>query len=853
MPPPTSPDWPESQRTPSTRHIRLIRPALSWAHFNPLNHISAQIMSLDEHVLSGAYFPDTDRMGGSLRYEVDSPNRSDSAETSSSSYDSSSSSQGEDMAQDIASFRHRFEGRESRALDDVTRVLSGIVNEDNSFSDILLSNSPTSGESDNSPVANDSTGVDEQAGPGSSTEGFSIPDAIISNEDSPENHDSSEGSISGTEFPQTSQISPIHRRLLLSSARQNMTNENTIIDSRGIGTSIPDRGMNPIFDGVPLRRQNAIRRRTSSAPTGINEKSISTLKKNLKNILKAIKQQDPSFGASPLFTDRHLWNNSSNVVSKPRCCPHHDYVSLNENLNSVKFFRQPHKLWKSKSFNDGRNTKLPETFSKQILKRACTFDSSDKKRKRIGNGICDKNASVFLCSELGESIYADYLTDSDKDRILSGFSSSYLRSGSSFSVAMDPLQRRSHDVLGLTFSEVCQESSNLNGFFQPLTSDENQNIGNLRNLMSILVGETRMDDGKLLKDTLDEIFKVIGSFCKLPSSKKLDTQFKIPFVGTLIDFKKNDLRFLKDKSDDLGINQRAKNDRIKFQLGEWLRIKPFSDLSESFLLNKLRFAIRCLQFYSDIPKKHQKTIYGFCKTMLDESWLLTKNFASIRSAKIPIIEKSFVLSESELSTEPGERKLPRLGESPFTRKWNSEICDKLGNFVSCTDSCLLNLQLNYVLFTVEVDIYAAVNSMLSIVSKALPDDSSQPLLKIMTRRLKDGGLATKAKKSTLVCSLNRKTGGLELSRAPSETDFKVPISRRRHFSSGNTSYSVRSSNGGAVGVSSTLPHDSVRQQSSAEPSNAMRKRQSSIIYGVPKKGNPVACIWKNERGSSSFV
>lgn len=820
MPPPISSEWSDSSRpNTNTNTRRLLQPIYPWDR--DLAHTGVQALS-DEHG------PDPFDM---------SSQESDSDDLSSSLSDSLSSERHRRITASsaLAAFRRRYEALhlENSELE-IARALAAMSgSEDGHLSD-----------SDSS-IINTQYEVRNYATNSESEDIESSDESVAQHDNATQSDDNSDGLGSGSEpeMPTLPRTIFQTRDLILSAVSGNSAIENIVALRRLQSFMQLDEPL-PITEGVPLRRQNAIRGVSSSLLGPLHEYKIELLRKDMRRLLRDIKAADSSFGTCPLFEDRHIWNDEMFPVLHS-CCPQHEDLSLNSDMTALLLHRKRSRhIWKHRLAPQGDPA---SPFLKQ-LKRKCSFDTNpNKKRKKLGESLgVQEKSQTHLVHNSGDTISGEHLSDSNKDDILKGISSSFLKGGSSFTINFGAEQSIFSDVMGLTFSEVCHETSRVSGFFRPAGFGPRLNIRCFQQFMLSFADNTKMDDGGSFRDIVSELFDELNCLEKSPDYGKVDTQIMIPFLGDLIDFQKNDLRYVSGQEDGTALNPHAINDQILFQMGEWLKLKPFSHLSETFFLKQLRFGIRSLKIFSSIPKRYKKEIYNFCKDIVDQSWFLTKHFELLSEIKIPIIEKSFVEFQRENSDE-GKR--PRLGVTPFIRRWNSEIYRKLGDFACCADSCLLNLQLNYVLFKVEVDVYAAMELALKTLSKFLPQKIEKKIRRKFLKYGKEGKYSSKSRKTTLICSLDRKTGRVELLKTRSEAEFKIPFSRRRYFS-------VRESTNSGPNEDSTPTVLNV--------SNVLQRPQDRLIYssvisesrlmtGFPKKGSPVSSYSNSKDEFNCFI
>ncbi|OBA23585.1 hypothetical protein METBIDRAFT_9833 [Metschnikowia bicuspidata var. bicuspidata NRRL YB-4993] len=826
MPLPIFADWASSRRS-SALHRHQEQPR----NFRAPHSWELDIVD-DMNLLSGTFPSDFDSVGGMLRYPVVSSQESNSEDSSSSSSDDLSLEQDTNERVELDASRRRHE------------VLP-TMNLTRSSSFLAAAQEDRLSDSHDSPIPSEL--IEEERELLSLMGRRRFPAAGILRGDAFRFPEVTDRPLGNSDFTVQPRLPFITRRLLLSSARQNTRNENTLIDMHHDNNTMQPGGPGLVSEAVPLRRQNAIRRLTTSLPSATFNKKASSLKKMLKKFLQSIKEHDPAFGTSPLFTDNHIWNNSLFPISHYRS-QQNDPYSIEDDMNYVLLWQKSRNRWQKNIVVDD-----PEqgAFHDMRMKRKYALETSStrkkmKSRSSSNAGLENKKYSSFRDHRNGDSIFLSELSRANKILILNGLLSSLFRSGSKFSVGFDPLLPSGHDVLEMAMTNVCHGDAQLDGFFQPAADNDNRNLFHLKIFLTILIGNTRMNDGRLLRDLLEVLFCAIASPKMLSDSQKKRFNFRIPFTGALINFKDQDLRFLQGDNDDGSVTQRSSNSRIGLQMAEWLKINPFTQLTEAFFLNRLKFSINCLKNLPEIPKKHQKAIFEFCKNLIDESWLLTKSFSLLRLSQIRAIKNSFESYERNFAGESRQVNFSRSTENNFIRKWNSELCNKLGDFAGCADSCLLNLQLNYVLFTVEIDIHKSVSAILDTISRDLPPSVDRELLTEIVSTHQKERVANEKSRTILICSLDRKTGRLELLKVDSDADFKIPGAPRRY----SVAHDPSDSYGGTPWANlnnSNIPHEGT---SFPYPPTFGER---DIMFGVPKQGSADVTNWKEKDNFLGYI
>lgn len=596
-----------------------------------------------------------------------------------------------------------------------------------------------------------------------------------------------------------------NERLLLSSARQNHTNTNTLISSYN--------------DAIPLRRQNAIRVRSwlhdderAPSPGPANTKAGKSWLKELndlhfelfhtQNFFKYLKVYP---GRSPIFN-----GHSNHAASSIRSELPDDLIG---NLDSIMdLFLQKRvsgKLWSDQEKNHTLHDKI------LLHKRKNDFDEMPapmKKKKKLASGN-DLGPTNFISSSNNPQIRTkaktkakaklNNLTYAQKHSIMDVTYSSFLTSGSSFT-----LNYSFFNVgfpLDLVFSAVDYRNKALQGIFSitPITREDNylddfaQQASQINSYQEFFLGinpETLsgprdkliMKQLKILKSLDAEIVRVRTENGRVGPkfSSNLIKPFTIPVVGKIIDFKNNDLRFLTRIRDKNHLPMRClhlartKSNRVRLQLLEWMKIQPFAQFEESFFLEQLNRANINLEDFKSQNASVQKETIDLARGLRDSMYDLTKFFGFIRSSDIPI---------PLIENERFKRRMSYTDykKTYFLQEWEKKLTDRLVKFVTCQEHCLLNIQLNYILFTLTIDICQFLNNHIEYKLNFVSEERKSKYQKQLknTRNYK----LTDSKKTILLCSLDRKTGRIEIQNSRALLDYKNVYQLEKHANSRSSS------------------------------------------------------------------
>lgn len=578
------------------------------------------------------------------------------------------------------------------------------------------------------------------------------------------------------------------QRLLLSSARQNLTNRNTLINSGHASTP----RLNRPLGGVSLTRLNAIRVKHRQPANPNLEILARDFHGDFEAAITAIKGLDSFVGKSPLFahhphSDSRLnarkWNSLRRLARR---------TSFELNMDRFLNHRRKGTLWTQDTNQccDSRGHEHHRKISES--KRKHSGISGNQKRRKVSNKQDPRVRPRFMAPSLsagGETINYQLLSPADKNKILDVLPCSYLQNGSTFSL---DLLVRGRDSIDLQFSNVDLTEKTVHGHFHVQACGERSGqIQLIIGFLSFLCGGNRSrytinctNRAIQSKSTLlDRVFMeaVVQRGLSNPQLIEcLTSVFRIPFSGEIVDFNKSDLRFLQETrsvsskssfSRSMHVS-RMRNEQIKMQLGEWLRIRPFLNFSEAFFLNYLFFVEKYLREFKDTANIEQEPGIEFARNMKDLIHDITRDFKFMEDVKIPMVEEKINKAKKEIWERKRHEPRSNLQKSAFLREWESKLCEKFSDYITCEDNCLCNIQLNYVLFTVKVDVSAALDQTFEKIIKLVSKDSERVMLQEKYNAISKEQLLPEARECVFVCSLNRKTGRVEMQNTRLNLDYK---------------------------------------------------------------------------------
>ncbi|KAG5416780.1 hypothetical protein I9W82_005510 [Candida metapsilosis] len=496
-----------------------------------------------------------------------------------------------------------------------------------------------------------------------------------------------------------------------------------------------------VSQGIPLRRQNAIRIRSmlneennqeedkrggDSTSCESLEKEAESLQKEIHSILKTIeKTRKESF----LFpTNLH----------KPFSVRY--FASLKNHMQGCSLdgkcgdLMMDEFLWKRVNKMLFLEKILPPPPPPSTKKRTISEKGPSKYKRQKTNHRVEKNSNDF-------SIPPGYpYLNIDKHKLLDGLCSSCFQSGSHYRASLDSCS--GPNFCDIKFTNV---GSNVEGVFclEPEGNNLESLLLKLQNFAKFFCGMSndacQLPDNEILIRKLNVLDRLSVDdkvhFNKLNVCSKL-----VPFGGRVVDFKTNDLRFLNSEKPH---SARFKSNKVKVQLTEWMKINPFIQFKQTFFHDFLQHLDQDLKHFSEIKsRKSRKT----------EALHLTKVFKS----SIPEITKNYF---SPVSDKIGKRRI-RGGNDIFIEDWERNLVSKLVDIITKEDcDTLINLQLNYTLFTLEVDISKYLDTFINTILDHGEGEYIESYRKVYNNILKD---ETEDIKAILLCSINKKTGKLEI-------------------------------------------------------------------------------------------
>ncbi|CAI5755709.1 unnamed protein product [Candida verbasci] len=486
-----------------------------------------------------------------------------------------------------------------------------------------------------------------------------------------------------------------------------LPNERLLLSSARQHTN-PEGLFSPNQRGIPLRRQNAISRKDDEKEEVINNEAEKLLNE-MQTLLKSIK------AISPLFVYTFQMKSLRQILSSLN--------SIDESLNlDTKLDRYLQKRRNLSLWARNNETLPPPTTAS---KRKTEATNRPRKKQKISQ---DNN-------ETKVKYYKSY-NSVEKDSILNGLPSSFFQSGSNYILSINNKPSSQCEF-------IINDVHDLNGVFKfSIEESLETTLLKLHNFTKYFCGfdenSYNLPRNKILIRKLNVLDR-ISVDNKVNYTKLKGHQLVLPFQGHKIDFRKNDLRFLSDNS---STSSRFRSNKIRLQLLEWMKIQPFKQFKKSYFTNfilNLDFHLQTLN--EDRLKKSKKTE--------------TINLANEFRLNVNELTKDFSNSKS---TKKSSKRYTDLFMEDWERSLTKKLCDEITNEESIS---LLNVQLNYILFTIDLNISKFLDLFMEFIFNNCKGDYINNYKKVYNNILTDE-IKDSTSCATLLCSIDRKLGNIEM-------------------------------------------------------------------------------------------
>lgn len=575
-------------------------------------------------------------------------------------------------------------------------------------------------------------------------------------------------------------------RLLLSSARNNYTNSNTLINSR-TRSRYPSSHYrqlmlsNEFIDStpplaIPLSRQNAIRKKSHQHNNGEKRKltkfkpcfneEANKLYIEIDNIINQI---DLNCQLSPIFIMTDLKTIKLKKDLNKDILFHNldDYMDdfLKSRLRGDLWCRNLRKGRKKRKFSNKDNVQFKSNKKQKI------FTKHDSGNDDLVVNDVPKFDKLF-----------QNLANEQKDAILDIQYCSLFTAGSCFSMT---LPNSSQLLSDLKLINVDYSNKSIEALFNLFGDSPKDLFDKITQFKIFLLGNFNSCHQNLPKN--NSLFRKINILDRLCHDSKIfqnmtllndkNDSYKINLAsyGSMIDFKKYDLRFLLKlyKIDKQKIktfhSSRLKANSVRIQLSEWMKLQPFVQFKQSFFLTYLNRLHLNLKKFSESKAPafiKQETIHR-AKVFKSNIYELTKDFG--------IANDNFKPKEQD--TLPS---LSKRDNNFFMDDWKKSLAEKLSDQLTNSTTTLLNIQLNYILFTLELDLSNFLSQSIEFILKQcqkVDQNHISKYSKIYNSVLADEARFGKSflnsprdqklspkqfKQAIILCSLNRKTGEIQI-------------------------------------------------------------------------------------------
>ncbi|RCK66151.1 hypothetical protein Cantr_01933 [Candida viswanathii] len=601
--------------------------------------------------------------------------------------------------------------------------------------------------------------------------------------------------------------------------RHDVQNNERIILASGRNGGTPYRYRSSMLSNsaIPLRRQNAIRaRRVPKRNLGegdgkpSDEKSEGNLiSKVLHDEAKSLQNEILSFyqdlislpefqGESSLFRKQYHTNEDAFKLFFFTDLAGHFKIEdssalhLDQKMDAYLHKRRNKQLW--------LKLRLPPPPPSAVAAAATSL--KDKKRSKNSRSKPSTSAKRQKLVHDSNDDVAEYSDDiprkrylyskSEKEAIISGLSSSFFESGSVYSVGVDsnPLNRYK-----LVFTDVRDLISGVFNFTPEDASPLESILLKLHNFTKFICGFNDFSQclprSKILVRKLNVLDR-ISIDKNITYKKNLKDELNIPIQGNIIDFKEHDLRFLKSRPDELS-SSRFKSNRVILQLLEWMKLHPFVQFKENYFLSFVRELDKSLTNFgeSKLRKTQKSQALNWAQEFKSNVHELTKDFTFINkenSSRIKLMQDQ----KDQKQYSPSYVAL-------FVDEWERGLACELSEQVTKDDSTtLLNIQLNFVLFTLEIDLSKFLDSFIQFIFRHCEESRYMDnYRKVYDNVLSDEHMESDNHKAILICSIDRKSGTIEILNTLPFLHYKDRSTKRTNFilsSDQNLSaYSTRSS------------------------------------------------------------
>lgn len=524
----------------------------------------------------------------------------------------------------------------------------------------------------------------------------------------------------------------------------------------------------PRDNAVPLFRQNAIRHKRQPHLEHVSTERIAELHLHYSKLLRSISKPRIYRNKIPFSTSLVSFK-APQTITLP-------FGKNTGNLDKklAKFLKQRAKQNSSvpRKLVPFAHSDIPAPCNN--LKRASAElkESRKKKRKVQTREKMPPQNSTRADTLLGSGLAIEerFVPSTDKDRIMNGFFCSYVSDGASFYI---PCVEDSNTPLNmdLRLSRVDFDKKQIHGI---ILFNERDNaclaIKNMILFLLFLGGSEFLamkDSQILIQKRLSIICEALDtSAATLTSNDLVDitSSLKIEVSGNILDFKDHDFRFLlkiyPDAKTPSTVHENPLLD-VEFELSQWLKIRPFFNFAEAKFYETLVNVDRYLRFAKKLGNNDAINT-NFAETLKKRVHEFMETYGFIKDTELP-----YEHLKSEF------RGRDRAHKSGILSSWDKKLAEEFCNMVVTEKKNLINVQLNYVLFTLQLDAFKVMDHLFTDILAHIHDKEQQKFFHEMYSEAGTSDDSAAARKVVFVCSVNRKTGELHIHNTRPMFDYRM--------------------------------------------------------------------------------
>lgn len=527
-----------------------------------------------------------------------------------------------------------------------------------------------------------------------------------------------------------------------------------------------NEGVQSRRDALPLARQNAIRIKRHRVRDSLEStQSIAALHNDFRQLLRCI-DRAPIYNNNGPFTSSLKDYRVDSTVYFPFSKPSDTMV------RKLDLFVRDRR--RSSDGTVRMLTSAPERarVASGTKRGASEPVPSGRKRRRLkpapSDPVCGSPKSGSLRVS-GLSIEDKFVPPMDELSILDGMFCSYVSDGASFHIPCVEDSPRELKM-DLRLSRADYERRTVAGML--LFGEEasgTRALGHVEQFLAFLGGlqpQARREPQALFQKRLAAVCSVLHA-CRMANSDHTLLQIaraaRFPVAGDIVDFKKNDLRFLHKTypgtREPHNVFQGPNKD-VEFELLQWLRIKPFVHFAEAKFYETIVNVERYLKLSLQHPQERQRGNLRFAQGFRNLVHELSRTYDYITDTKIPFV------------ADDDSRRGIKLRKSFFVSSWDAKQAEEFCDHLVAENKNLTNVQLNYVLFTLQLDVSQILRRLFWALAAHLRESDRELFRKQCAAMGGPDGPAC-AQKVVFVCSVNRKNGLLHVHNTRPMFDYKM--------------------------------------------------------------------------------